>query len=330
MAGVFSVAMCTYDGARFVAEQLTSLAAQTRPPFELVVCDDRSTDGTPAIVAEFAASAPFPVRLHVNERNLGSTKNFERALGLCAGELIALCDQDDVWRPEKLERLGEEFARAPEVGLVFSDAELIDEDSRPTGERLWDRLGFRREERERLARGRASRELLTGSTVTGATMAFRARFRELVLPIPEDLALIHDGWIALAVSTVARVSPLSEPLVKYRRHAAQQVGPLGRKDAGASHTGVGAARAAMRRANPYAETLAVAESLRQRLLDKREEFDSREAVAELEGRIEHLRARARLPESKLRRAGCVLRELATRRYHLYSNGVRSAVKDLLV
>ena len=99
----FSVAMCTYNGARFVAEQLESVAAQTRPPSELVVCDDRSTDGTARLVEQFAARAPFPVRLFVNERNLGSTANFGRAVTLAEGDLVALCDQDDVWRPEKLE-----------------------------------------------------------------------------------------------------------------------------------------------------------------------------------------------------------------------------------
>src|SRR3954470_17842517 len=96
---MFSVAMCTYNGARFLGEQLASVAAQTRPPDELVVCDDRSTDETASLVRDFAAAAPFRVRLHVNERNLGSTRNFERAVSLCEGDLIALSDQDDEWLP---------------------------------------------------------------------------------------------------------------------------------------------------------------------------------------------------------------------------------------
>src|SRR5215470_8302349 len=98
-----SVAMCTYNGARFLAEQLGSLAAQSRLPDELVVCDDGSTDESAEIVKDFARHAPFPVRLEVNEENLGATKNFEKAIGLCRGEVIALSDQDDVWYPKKLE-----------------------------------------------------------------------------------------------------------------------------------------------------------------------------------------------------------------------------------
>src|SRR5882724_11959920 len=93
-----SVAMCTYNGAGFLSEQLESIAAQTRLPDELVICDDRSTDESVEIVRNFARHTPFSVRLEMNEENLGSTKNFEKSIGLCQGEIIALADQDDVWR----------------------------------------------------------------------------------------------------------------------------------------------------------------------------------------------------------------------------------------
>src|SRR5467141_2319930 len=125
-----SVAMCTYNGARFLPEQLESMAAQTRLPGELVVCDDRSTDESVEIVRNFARAAPFPVRLEMNEENLGSTKNFEKAIELCQGEIIALADQDDVWRPEKLSCIAGVLEPDDRIGAIFSDAELIDEDSR--------------------------------------------------------------------------------------------------------------------------------------------------------------------------------------------------------
>src|SRR6266567_6944512 len=97
-----SVAMCTYNGARFLREQLESIAAQSRLPDELVVCDDGSTDETVETIKAFVGRAPFAVRLEINSKNLGSTKNFEKAIGLCEGEIIALADQDDVWKPQKL------------------------------------------------------------------------------------------------------------------------------------------------------------------------------------------------------------------------------------
>src|SRR5437588_7313199 len=104
-----SIAMCTYNGARFLREQLDSFAAQSRLPDEVVICDDGSTDGTADIVRTFASGAPFPVHFHVNEPRLGITRNFERAAGLCTGSIIFFSDQDDVWLPDKLDRFAEAF-----------------------------------------------------------------------------------------------------------------------------------------------------------------------------------------------------------------------------
>jgi hypothetical protein len=332
MLKTFSVAMCTYGGARFIGAQLESIAAQTRPPDELVVCDDRSPDETTRIVEGFAARASFPVRLYVNERNLGSTKNFERAISLCEGDLIALCDQDDVWLPSKLARLEEEFRRRPRAALVFSDAEVADEAGRPTGRRLWESVGVGREELERLRAGKGLGDLLSGATVTGATAALRADLKRLVLPIPEELPLIHDAWIALLAACVAEVSAVEEPLVLYRRHAGQQVGPLERQATvgGLDALAAGEGASALVRANPYEETLAVARAVRARLQERRGEgFETAGALPELDARIAHLEARRGLPRARLRRAWPVLRELLSLRYRHYSRGVASAAKDLL-
>jgi glycosyltransferase involved in cell wall biosynthesis len=320
--------MCTYNGARYLSEQLASIAAQTRPPDELVVCDDRSADETVHVVERFAASAGFAVSLHVNERNLGSTRNFEKAIGLCRGELIALCDQDDVWMPRKLERMEEVFDRRPGVGLVFTDAEIVDESLRPLGERLWARVGFDRRMRRLVGGGRALDVLLPGWTVTGATMAFRSAFKPLVLDIPDDLAMIHDGWVALIVAAVAGVAFIDEPLIKYRQHSRQQIGaPKKKRNAGA---GLGDVRAALVRANPYNGLIEIGGRVRQRLAERHDSFDCKRALPQLDARIKHLRARAGMPAGRLGRLRPVLRELLTRRYHLYSKGVYSAVKDLLV
>jgi len=77
------------------------------------------------------------MQLHFNESNLGSTRNFEKAIGLCTGDLIATCDQDDIWLPQKFERLAAVFASEPDVGLAFSDAILVDDGLRDTGHSLW-------------------------------------------------------------------------------------------------------------------------------------------------------------------------------------------------
>ncbi|HEV2835287.1 MAG TPA: glycosyltransferase, partial [Pyrinomonadaceae bacterium] len=97
-----SIALGTYNGAVYLKEQLESIAAQTRTPDELVISDDQSTDDTLRLIEEFAATAGFPVPLSVNESNLGTAKNFEKAISLCRGDVILLSDQDDVWHSDKL------------------------------------------------------------------------------------------------------------------------------------------------------------------------------------------------------------------------------------
>ncbi len=121
-----SVALCTYNGQAYLPEQLESIATQTLLPDELVVCDDCSTDITPQLIKDFAAGAPFPVRFLSNPENLGSTRNFAQTVELCGGEIIALADQDDVWRRDKLARLAA-LMSDPQVGMAFSNAECVDE-----------------------------------------------------------------------------------------------------------------------------------------------------------------------------------------------------------
>lgn len=219
-SGTVSVAMCTYNGEKYLGAQLESILAQTRLPDELVVCDDNSTDATVSMLEQFAASAPFPVRLYRNARRMGSTRNFEQAIRHCRGEFIALTDQDDVWHPEKLERLLGAFE--PGVGLVFSDARVVDKNLNCLGYRLWETAFFGRREQRRVERGEAFELLLRGNVVTGATMAFRAVHRDWVLPISPNW--VHDGWIAILIAAVSKLRFVRDPLIDYRQHAGNQIG----------------------------------------------------------------------------------------------------------
>ena len=107
-----SVALCTYNGEPFLSAQLRSIAAQDRPPDELVICDDGSSDGSLEVIRGFARCSRIPTRVVVNDKNLGSTRNFEQAISLCQGEIVLLADQDDVWYPYKLRRIQEVFLRS--------------------------------------------------------------------------------------------------------------------------------------------------------------------------------------------------------------------------
>ena len=122
-----SVAMATYNGERFLQEQLDSLAAQTHLPCELVVGDDGSTDGTLDILERFARTAPFPVHIQRNSVNLGYGENFLQTASRCTGEWIAFCDQDDVWKPTKLAIFCRVLKRHPQVSLFVHELTECDE-----------------------------------------------------------------------------------------------------------------------------------------------------------------------------------------------------------
>lgn len=327
-AGV-SVALCTYNGARYLEEQLRSIAGQSLPPLELVACDDRSTDETVEILRAFAASAPFPVRVHVNERNLGSTRNFEQAIGMCRGGVIALCDQDDVWPAEKLARMEAVFRARPGVGMVFTDGVVVDDDLRSTGLGLWQSFGFTPRMVRQFARGDAFLLLLARNLVTGAAMAFRASVAERALPVPELSGRIHDGWIALVAAAGGEVTALNEPLLLYRRHAAQQLGP-GTGEEWMPPLGERVRRARGGARETYLRDIRALEAVRACLLQRWPGFAATPAARTLEAKLRNLRTRATLPDSVVKRVPRVARELATLRYHRFAEGMWSAAKDLVL
>lgn len=127
-----SIAMATYNGELYIRRQLDSIAQQTLPPAELIVCDDGSTDSTVNIVNDFSRSAPFPVEVVQNEKRLGFTANFLQAARMCHGDLIAFCDQDDEWLPQKLHRIVE-ISRESDALLFANADELIDRDGKSMG-----------------------------------------------------------------------------------------------------------------------------------------------------------------------------------------------------
>lgn len=333
-----SVAMCTYNGALHLREQLSSIAAQVRLPDELVVCDDRSSDDTVDVLETFASTAPFPVRTYINPENLGSTKNFEKAIKLCDGEVIALSDQDDVWHPQKLQRMESMFSRERKAGLVFSDAEVVSESLCPLNYSLWQGHGFGLAEQKLFQQGSAVAVLLRRNFITGATMAFRSEFKKLILPIPLDMTylyghqMIHDGWIALMIAAVADLAFTSEKLIRYRQHRQQQLGVGQPVSIPKRKLTKGEWWEAVRQNHlaAFADESHRLGIVYERLLQNSAFFGRGTAMRDLEAQINHVRRRANMRQSGSSRVRCVLSELVGLRYHRYSNGVRSAVKDLLL
>jgi len=324
-----SVAMCTYNGADFLPAQLESILAQSRKPDQIVVCDDGSTDETRALLQKFEKASPDVILLRFNKKNLGSIKNFEQAIGLCNGDVIALSDQDDVWRPDKLQLIEDRFKKQS-TGLVFSDAELVEENLTPLNRRMWNEVGFDEHKKKLLRSGRALEVLVTGWTVTGATMAFRAGFKNICLPVPEGIAMIHDGWIALAIAAVADVVALDEPLIQYRQHARQQIGAPERVEQGPEPRGLQKLETAFKRRNSSADLYQILERLEERLVAFTGFYDTQKALTFVGNYSFHLNVRANLSQRRrLNRVPSILRELLSLRYHEYANGFKSAAKDLV-
>ncbi len=319
MRSKISVAMCTFNGAKYVEDQLQSIAEQHRLPDELVVCDDRSSDETVSIVRRFAKNAPFDVSLVVNDKNLRSTKNFEKAIGLCKGDVIALADQDDIWYREKLEVLEESFAADKTVGAVFSDADIVNENLDLLGYRLWEVIEFDEDQKKLAAEHGLFHVLLKRNVVTGATMAFRREYIPRIAPIPD--IWVHDGWAALIIAALAKVAAIDKPLIMYRQHQRNQIGAL--------------KASFLEKVNKARTTTVIYDDLvkqYERALEVLSiDAGCASATAMLREKVRHQYKRAELSRrGRWSRLPGILEEVVARRYHRYSNGWRSVARDLVL
>jgi glycosyltransferase involved in cell wall biosynthesis len=317
-----SVALCTYNGEKYLSEQLESFANQTRVPDELIVCDDLSTDNTVQIVESFQQSAPFNVRLYMNESRLGSTKNFEQAISMSKGDVIFLSDQDDWWYQDKINIILKYFPHKEKYGGLFSDAEIVDESLTSQYRNLWESIGFDTIQRKKFSEGNSIPVLLKHNVVTGATMAFDADFKDILLPIPE--IWIHDAWISLLLAYTSRLQMIEQPLIKYRQHGFQQIGV--RKPSFSQKV------EATLQNN---ENFYLCEAKKFRLVVERlHRFPAKitdpKSVELLKEKIDHLETRAIMRNHDLSRISIPLKELVSGRYHKYSLGWNSFFKDLCI
>lgn len=317
-----SVALCTHNGAAYVEEQVRSILNQSRLPTEVVVSDDASTDGTVGIVRRvWAQHAPAAVQLRIitNSVALGVSKNFEQAVSACAGDVIALSDQDDVWAPRRVEVMIAEFARRPELSLLFTDARLVDASGDPLTVSLFQALEISEAELQTVTRGTGFDTLLRRNLATGATMMFRRSLLQQALPFPE--AWVHDEWLAIIASVVSTVGWLPERLIDYRQHGANQIG-----------VAVPTLAYKVRRVTePRGTRPAWLVQRATELLARVIELSAQPTVVQkVRAKLAHDQMRAGLPATRVRRIVSVLREARAGRYLAYSSqGNRDILRDLL-
>jgi glycosyltransferase involved in cell wall biosynthesis len=223
-----SIALCTYNGEKFIRQQIESYLIQTVRPDEVVVCDDASQDSTFQIINEYAAvNHDISWRICQNQNTLGTNKNFEKALNICTGDLIMFSDQDDVWEREKIERVISYFNENPDCNGVFSDAALVDETGRQSPETLLDHSFFKSDIRKSHVKDDLLYwSILMGNIMTGATMIIRRTLLSTILQfrLVVGQRLWYDGWMGFCLMAEGKEGYIDQSLIRYRIHSGQQVG----------------------------------------------------------------------------------------------------------
>lgn len=225
LAEKISVALCTYNGAAFIEAQLASILDQDRPPDEVVVSDDGSTDCTPELVKaqhERFEARGVSLRFQLHSTPLGVVRNFESAIQATTGDIVFLSDQDDIWRPSRVSESMNEFTRRPGLSALFADARLVDVDAAPLGSTLFHWLQVTSADRASINARHAFPVLLRRNLATGATMAIRRSLLDDALPFPVDW--VHDEWLAIIAASREAIGLLDQPLIDYRQHGGNQIG----------------------------------------------------------------------------------------------------------
>ena len=219
------ILLATYNGARFLKEQLDSILNQTHTEFRLIISDDKSTDKTRAIIEEYAAK-DNRIEYHFQKKNLGVIKNFEFLLKKVESDYFMFSDQDDIWKENKIElslaKLKEDYA-----DLVYSDLEVVDRDLKTIYKSYWKLKGLE----NKVKKYNNFEALYLNNFITGCTMLSKKKFIDLILPLPtKSKYVLHDYWVSLIVSQHGVLTYVKEPLIKYRQHKDNKIGSRKRSD----------------------------------------------------------------------------------------------------
>ena len=287
-----SVALCTYRGEAFIADQIASILDQTLPVDEIVLGDDSPDETTIRIVESMLADAPVDLVIRRHRPALGVKDNFSDAIASTTGDVILLCDQDDVWARDKVERL---VRHLDDVELVHTDAVLIDSDGAPLGTTLLGELRVCAWERRNLESGDALAVLLKRNLVTGATAAVRGDFARAAMPVPE-------GWI-------------------HRQHANNQIGA--RRESMIHRV------MRMLAPDPDDDRRRLVRALSASEFASRTGRGSASDRARIAEAARHQRARSLMPSGRIERIPAILAEGLSGRYGRCSRGLLTFCRDLL-
>lgn len=317
-----SVIICTYNGSQYIEQQIQSILAQTTLPDEVIICDDNSSDNTKAILDPLKNCRLCHFKIIYNEKNLGFTKNFEKAISLASGEIIFFSDQDDVWFPNKISSVLDLFENHHDIFGITHDGRLVDSNLKWNGTTK-------------------SMQIMNGygtilCEITGALSAIRSTILPFFLPIPDGV-VGHDKWLTYIFSLFPERwlhSPLSLQLI--RRHSTNTSEWVINSVEKISRLDVFIAEASTPVATTYTDRTIVNQAIRRRLLNNymvNSLFTTKEissALDVLQAEISAINSRESIVASSswLRRSGKALLLWASGGYN-YFNGVKSLFRDLL-
>ena len=217
--------MATYNGEKYLKEQIESILNQTYTDFNLLICDDCSSDNTLQILEEYA-SKDSRIKIFKNETNQGVIKNFENLLNKVTCKYYMFADQDDVWKNDKIEKSVKRIEET-KSDLVFCDLEVVDSKLNLLNPSYWKQKGFYK----RIVKYNGFEAMYLNNYVTGCTIIARSEKIKDIMPLPKETKyLIHDYWIALMSSNLGTISFIDEPLIKYRQHENNEIGSKRKSD----------------------------------------------------------------------------------------------------
>lgn len=214
------ILLATYNGEKYIKEQLNSILNQTYKNFRLLISDDCSKDSTRQILQEYEKK-DTRIKVYYQEKNLGYVKNFEFLLKQVQNEIYALSDQDDIWLPEKIEKTYNKLKQT-HSDLVFTDLEVVNEKLETIEPSFNDFMKLTR----KIQKYKQSYKMqYLYNCITGCTLMSKKKYIEKIIPIPTNSKyVIHDTWIGVIVSLYGKVEYLNEKTIKYRQHGNNQVG----------------------------------------------------------------------------------------------------------
>lgn len=207
-----SVCLCSYNSEKYILAQVQSILEQLKENDEIIIFDDCSTDLTYEIISSIRDAR---IKLQKNSKNLGIIQNFNECIKSSSKDIIFLSDQDDIWLPQKVEKVINVFQANPEITLVLSDAQVIDGDGNLIASSHFQLMG---------GFNPGVVQNIVKNKYHGCTMAFKREMLDFILPLPKDIPM-HDMWIGIINQIYGKSLYIEEPLIQYRRHSTNSANP---------------------------------------------------------------------------------------------------------